>query len=110
MAKAKLPVPFSLIPFDDWDDFLILARNIQESDLFVLISARKGTASYTQVLDNLPAKLEKHFAANSRVIIFPQQYKTEEGLEVFDDINTDPFNKGIESIQKIGKEIGKIFK
>jgi len=110
MAIAKLPVPFSLIPFDDWDDFLILARNIQENDLFVLISARKGTASYTQVLDNLPAKLEKHFAANSRVIIFPQQHKTQEGLEVFDDINTDPFNKGIESIQKIGKEIGKIFK
>ena len=110
MAIAKLPIPFSLIPFDDWDDFLILARNIQENDLFVLISARKGTASYTQVLDNLPAKLEKHFAANSRVIIFPQQHKTEEGLEVFDDINTDPFNKGIESIQKIGKEIGKIFK
>lgn len=110
MAIAKLPIPFSLIPFDDWDDFLILARNIQENDLFVLISARKGTASYTQVLDNLPAKLEKHFAANSRVIIFPQQHKTQEGLEVFDDINTDPFNKGIESIQKIGKEIGKIFK
>ncbi|HNF46736.1 MAG TPA: cation:proton antiporter, partial [Chitinophagaceae bacterium] len=62
MAIAKLPIPFSLIPFDDWDDFLILARNIQENDLFVLISARKGTASYTQVLDNLPAKLEKHFA------------------------------------------------
>ena len=110
MAIAKLPVPFSLIPFDDWDDFLILARNIQENDLFVLISARKGTASYTQVLDNLPAKLEKHFASNSRVIIFPQQYKKEEGLEVFDEIDTDPFNKGIESIQKIGKEIGKIFK
>ncbi|HNO71791.1 MAG TPA: cation:proton antiporter, partial [Bacteroidia bacterium] len=97
MAIAKLPVPFSLIPFDDWDDFLILARNIQENDLFVLISARKGTASYTQVLDNLPAKLEKHFASNSRVIIFPQQYKKEEGLEVFDEIDTDPFNKGIES-------------
>ena len=110
MAIAKLPIPFSLIPFDDWDDFLILARNIQENDLFVLISARKGTASYTQVLDNLPAKLEKHFASNSRVIIFPQQYKKEEGLEVFDEIDTDPFNKGIESIQKIGKEIGKIFK
>lgn len=110
MAIAKLPVPFSLIPFDDWDDFLILARNIQENDLFVLITARKGTASYTQVLDNLPSKLEKHFASNSRVIIFPQQYKKEEGLEVFDEINTDPFNKGIESIQKIGKEIGKIFK
>ena len=110
MAKAKLPVPFSLIQFDDWDDFLILARNIQDSDLFVLVSARKGTASYAQILDNLPAKLEKHFAANSRIIIFPQQYKTEEGLEVFDEIDTDPFNRGIESIQKIGKEIGKIFK
>jgi hypothetical protein len=90
--------------------FLILARNIQDSDLFVLVSARKGTASYSQILDNLPAKLEKHFASNSRIIIFPQQHKTEEGLEVFDEIDTDPFNKGIESIQKIGKEIGKIFK
>lgn len=110
MARAKLPVPFSLMQFDDWDDFLILSRKVQEDDLFVLISARKGTASYMTVLENLPAKLEKHFANNSRIIIFPQQHKPDEGLEVFDEIDTDPFNRGIESIQKIGKEIGKIFK
>jgi hypothetical protein len=88
----------------------VLSRHIHAEDLFVLVSARKGATSYMGTLENLPAKLEKHFTANSRFVIYPQQYTDNLGSEQYDDISTEPLNKGIEAFQKIGKGIGSFFK
>ncbi|MDY0202227.1 MAG: cation:proton antiporter [Tenuifilaceae bacterium] len=107
--KAKLTASITVKPFTDWEDFLVLSRHIHEDDLFVLVSARKGATSYSSVLDNLPVKLEKHFSANSRFVIYPQQY-TDSISSEYDDISTEPLNKGIEAVQKIGKGIGSFFK
>jgi hypothetical protein len=79
-------------------------------DLFILVSARKGAASYMAVIENLPTKLEKHFPSNSKLVIYPQQFNQNYGNERYDDITAEPLNKGIETIQKIGKGIGSIFK
>jgi hypothetical protein len=88
----------------------VLSRNIHEDDLLVLVSARKGATSYFGVLDNLPVKLEKHFAVNSRFVIYPQQYADNISSEQYNDISTEQLNKGIEAVQKIGKGISSIFK
>lgn len=110
VKKAKLSASLTINPFNDWEDFLIIARNIHQDDLFVLASARKGAASYMGILENLPSKLEKHFPTNSRLVIYPQQFDQNYGGERYDDITTEPISKGIETIQKIGKGIGNIFK
>lgn len=107
---SKLSASFSVKAFSDWEDFLILARHIQEDDLFVLVSARRGAASYISVLENLPVKLEKHFSLNSRLVIYPQQFNQDSGTEQYEDITAEPLNIGIETIQKIGRGISSIFK
>ena len=89
---------------------MILARYVSEDDLFVLTSARKGATSYMSLLENLPVKLEKHFSQNSRIIIYPKQFNQDYVNKGYDDITAEPLNKGIETIQKIGKGIGNIFK
>jgi hypothetical protein len=76
----------------------------------VLVSARKGATSYMGTLENLPTKLEKHFAANSRFLIYPQQFTDNLSSEKYGDISIEPLNKGIEAVQKIGKGIGSFFK
>jgi hypothetical protein len=108
--KAKLSASISIKLFTDWDDFLVLSRNIHEDDLFVLVSARKGATSYLNVLDNLPVKLEKHFATNSRFVVYPQQYANNISREQYNDISSVPLNKGIKAVQRIGKDISSIFK
>jgi hypothetical protein len=108
--KAKLTASISMNRFMEWEDFLVLSRDINEDDFFVLISARKGATSYTSVLENLPNKLEKHFTANTRFVIYPQQYIDNLSSDQYDDISTEPLNKGIEAVQKIGKGIGSFFK
>ncbi|MBX7202145.1 MAG: cation:proton antiporter [Bacteroidia bacterium] len=109
-SRTKTAVPNSYTQFNDWDDFLILSREIHDYDIFVLISARKGATSYTSVLENLPKKLEKHFASNTRIVVYPQQFDNSLLAEAYHDISTEPISKGIEVVQKIGKEIGSLLK
>lgn len=110
VKSAKLSVSITFNLFNDWEDFLILARNIREADLFVLISARRGATSHMAVLENLPVKLEKHFPFNSKIVVYPQQFNQNFVIERYEDISSEPLNKGIETFQKISKGIGNIFK
>ncbi len=111
LKKGRLAASITIHNFTDWEDFLILSKEIHQDDLLVLISARKGAASYIGVLENLPSKLEKHFPLNSRFVIYPKQFENFSDERYADlDISSEPLNKGIETVQKIGKEIGSIFK
>lgn len=73
LKKAKLSISIIIEPFSDWDDFMTLSPYISEDDLLVLVSSRRGAPSYLNVLENLPAKIETQFPANSKFVIYPQQ-------------------------------------
>ncbi len=108
IKKGAYSAVFNFEAFTDWEDFLVLSRTIQDQDLIVLASSRRGSVSYNSVLDNLPVKLERYFAANSRIIIYPKPFADEAGFgEGYEDIPTGPINKGIETL---GKGIESIFK
>lgn len=107
---VKLTASITMHSFVDWDNTLVLAENIRPDDLFVLASARRGATSYVGALENLPAKLEKHFPSNSRLVIYPQQFNHNYSGERYDDMYPEHLGKGIETIQKIGKGIENIFK
>jgi Kef-type K+ transport system membrane component KefB len=108
-SKTKFFAYANLKKLHDWEDILSLSKIIHDDDLFVLISARKGATSYLSIQDNLLAKLEKYFTKNSRLVIYPQQYADNFNGEHYNDISTVTLNKGIETIQKIGKGIGSVF-
>jgi Kef-type K+ transport system membrane component KefB len=108
--QSKLTAKITFNHFTDWDDFLILSKEIKETDFFVLVSARKGATSYIPVLESIPGKLEKHFSENSILMIYPEQYLQDYGINQYDDINVNSLNKGIKTFQKIKKDIGTIFK
>lgn len=111
LKKSKLAASITMHTFSDWEDFLILSKDIHQDDLIVLISARRRAASYIGALENLPSKIEKYFPLNSRFVIYPQQFENFSDDRYPDlDISSEPLNKGIETVQKIGKEIGSIFK
>lgn len=110
IALTKRSVAVTTVNFTDWEDFVILARHVHDDDLFVLVSARRGSVSFMKLLEGLPAKLDKYFAANSKIIIYPRQNNEDFIEDNYDDISTEPLSKGIEAVQKFGKEIANIFK
>lgn len=107
--KSKMTATINYNEFDDWDDILILSRFIHEDDLFVLVSSRPTGISHLPVLDQLPYKLQKYFAYNSKVIVYPQQFD-QEYASIDYEAPVEPLSKGIETIQWLGKGIGNIFR
>ncbi|HRN94035.1 MAG: cation:proton antiporter [Chitinophagales bacterium] len=108
--NAKLSATLRTQILTEWEDFLIISKDIQKDDLIVLASARKGSTSYISQLENMPSKLAKHFTTNNRIIVYPHQNLDVVEIERFSDISGEPLSKGIEAVQKIGKGIGSIFK
>lgn len=92
------------------DDFFLLNYKIETSDLIVYSCARIGGISYSSSVDQFRAKLEKAFPSNDRILIYPSQTVSDNLFNNYDDIPTGAISKGVETIQKIGKEVGSIFK
>lgn len=67
----------------DWNDFLILGREIKANDLFVIISSRKGHPSYHGQFDKLPHYLSTYFETNSYIILYPKQLESSYDVELF---------------------------
>ncbi|MCZ2299292.1 MAG: cation:proton antiporter [Chitinophagales bacterium] len=110
LKKLKSNASVTINLFNDWDDFLVLSRDINDDDLFVLVSARKGATSYIATLDSLPSKIDKYFNNNNRIVIFPHQFVEDAFNDQFNDFSSEPLNIGIEAVQKLGKGIGSILK
>ncbi|AHF16777.1 cation:proton antiporter [Niabella soli] len=110
LKKNKLNITVSTELFTDWDDFVSLTKNSRADDLFVLISARRGSASHFYLLDSLPGKMEKHLEGCNKMVLFPQQYDLVSSIDNFSEVTNEPITKGIEAIQRIGKGIGNIFR
>lgn len=61
--------------FTVWEDFVSLLNEIDIDDLLIVVSARKGSVSYVNSLEDIPVKLERYFKANNKVVIYPQQFE-----------------------------------
>ena len=76
-GKKKFNFIYSLNNFTDWTDMASLGDQIRPDHLLVAVGARPGTLSYHNEMELLPKLIERHFAANSLLIIFPDQYETD---------------------------------
>ncbi|HET8884955.1 MAG TPA: cation:proton antiporter [Salinimicrobium sp.] len=70
VKKLNLKAPFSYKDFHNWEDFLVLARDVRDDDILMVVSARKNTIAYHDLLENIPLKLEKYFENNSKIIAY----------------------------------------
>ena len=68
-----------------WDDFILLANKIQDDDLFVVISARPTSISYTTDMTRMPDFLQKYFSRNNLMVIYPEQFGEQPALTSFVD-------------------------
>lgn len=59
---------------EHWNELPSLARSIARDQLFVVVTARKGTISYKNAQERLPEELTRHFTGPNLMIIFPDQY------------------------------------
>ena len=90
------------------DDFFLKATK-NTDDLIIVCAARIGSVSYTSEFDGFLLRVEKAYPNNDSVIIYPGQVK-DKLFSNYDDVSGEAIGLGVETIQKIGKEVGSIFK
>ena len=61
-------------PMAHWNELPLLAREVADDHMFVVITARKGTISYKSALERLPEELTQYYQGKNLMIIFPDQY------------------------------------
>lgn len=65
--------------FVEWDDFLIVFRDVKSDDNMWVILSRKEGLSYQTGMSRIPGYLNRYFQHNSFVLAYPVQASTDEG-------------------------------
>jgi hypothetical protein len=89
--------------FNDWDDILVLSRDIKEDDNLAIVMSRSKKESYHMKMEKIPEYLDKYFKENNYMLIYPvQDVKTEDGLYKF---NNASLQYPIESFEDFTRSI-----
>ena len=67
------------------DDYVLLANKINEDDLFVIIGSRPNSVSYSSSISEMPSFLQRYFAGNNLLIVYPEQFGEGPALTSFVD-------------------------
>lgn len=110
IQKRKLFLNIKSRLITELDEFFLQNFLIEKTDLLVMCSSRSGSVSYSSQVDLFIPKIEKLFENNDKILIYPSQEVSENFFSTYDDISSEAISKGVERIQKIGKEVGSIFK
>lgn len=58
---------------EDWEDVLMIAKQMQPDDMIVMINARPSTPSYNPLFDQVPDMLSRFFMDHSYMLVYPEQ-------------------------------------
>lgn len=106
--QSKHPIESEFEEFDDWNDFLILARNFHKDDNLIIVLSRKDRPSYHSSMSRIPSYLNNYFKETSYILIYPMQAVVAETSQI--DLKNPSFIEPLEKLDEIGKTIAKIFK
>ena len=58
---------------EDWEDVLMMAKQMKKDDMIVMINARPSTPSYNPLFEQVPDMLNRFFNDHSYMIVYPEQ-------------------------------------
>ena len=67
------------------DDMIVMMHRVLDDDLFVFISARSNSVSYTDEVTEMFPLIQRNFSRNNLMIIYPEQFGEQVALTSFVD-------------------------
>lgn len=108
-VHKKHPIEAEFKTFEDWSDFLILARDVLPNNNLIIILSRKDHPSYHSEMARIPKYLNKYFLSNSFILIYPMQAGVADTASSIDLMNPSILEP-IEKLDEIGKTIANLFR
>ena len=66
--KAEANVKFNI--FENFDDFLVISREIDEDTMLIVNLSRRDGVSYSPAMERIPEYIQKYFITNSFMLIY----------------------------------------
>jgi Kef-type K+ transport system membrane component KefB len=112
-VQKKFSVEAVFREFSDWEDFLILSKDLKENDALVVVMSRKNGESYDNQMEKLPKYLNKYFMHNNYVLIYPMQFNFDD--KEFSTYGGTPLLKplisgGVDSLENFSQLVGQLFR
>jgi Kef-type K+ transport system membrane component KefB len=105
---SRYPIDVDFKVFDDWTEFLIIARDLKSDDNLIIVLSRENKPSYHASMANIPAYLNKYFKTNSFILVYPMQSGVA-SHHTF-DLNNPSLLEPIEKLDEIGRTIAHLFR
>ena len=94
--------------FKDWDDFLVLSRELKNDDNLIVVMSRKNHLSYHSKMAKMPLYLNRYFQKNSFILVYPVQIATDDEISENSPVST--VKKALLRFDDIGKLLEKMYK
>jgi hypothetical protein len=106
--QAEQRIECNFNEFDNWNDFLILSREINKNDNLIIIMSRRDQLSYQNAMSNIPNYLNTYCENNSFILIYPLQVGIQDPSKV--DFNYPTLMEPIEKLGQLQRLYKKLFK
>lgn len=106
-VKVKHNVNAEFVEFTNWDDFLIISRDIRDDDALVVVMSRRNCPSYSRQMALIPPYMNKYFQNNNCILVYPVQLGI--GEDDMTSFRTLSMIKHPES-QDLGSVLGRLFR
>jgi Kef-type K+ transport system membrane component KefB/nucleotide-binding universal stress UspA family protein len=106
--NTKHPIECEFRAFEEWDDFLILSRDIKIDDNLILILSRKEHPSYHSNMLRIPVYLNKYFQSTNFILVFPMQAGVSENADT--NYKNPSMLDSIGKLDDLGKTIANLFR
>ena len=104
-VNKKHPLECEFKVFEDWDDFLILSREVRHDDNLILVLSRRERPSYHTNMTKIPNYLNKYFKETNFILVYPMQAGVSDESP---SLLKNPSVMG--ELDDLGKVIGNLFK
>lgn len=106
--NTKHPVDSEFIEFEDWNDFLIISRDVRIDDNLILVLSRKDRPSYHSNMTKIPNYLNKYFKSTNFILIYPIQSGVAENSAIA--LQNPSVLDSIERLDDFGNTIANLFR
>jgi Kef-type K+ transport system membrane component KefB len=106
------PVSAEFHVFSDWDDFLVLSREIRNDDNLIFILSRPDYPSYHVLMAKTSTYLNKYFHNNNFTLVYPMQMgvSEENGFNPSDPSMYSPLAGNLQKLDDMFKTIAGLLK
>ena len=110
--QHRYPVDAEFNIFNDWEDFLVLSREVKSNDNLLIVMSRRNRLSYNRMMEKIPRYLNKYFKDNNFMLVYPMQLGIDSGddFDLWNPSFLEPLIDNFARLDDLGRTIVKMFR